>query len=256
MAAHAAALDESFGSRRIGLYVHGSIALHDFDPRTSDVDFLAVLAGGIGAEDLRTIRGLHRRLLRTDPEARRLEGMYVPEADAALPNFVRPHPYVKQGRLRTRGHRVGPTARALVRERGLAVAGPAPVDVFREVPPDAIREEMDFNLNVYWAGRARRPYLFLFDRMADFAVLTVPRILHTLETGSMISKRRAADYLDARFPEWAHLVRDVRRRFHPGRSPSPILARPRRALLVRRFVREMITYADSRYGLRGRSPAP
>ena len=71
---------------------------------------------------------------------------------------------------------------------------------------------MDFNLNSYWRGRAARPWLFLATEMVDFVVATLPRILHTLETGTIISKPRAVELLAVRQPSWRALAEEVRGR--------------------------------------------
>jgi hypothetical protein len=116
---------------------------------------------------------------------------------------------------------------------------------------------MHENLSVYWAARAARPWLFLFDSMVDFAVLTLPRILHTLETGEIISKRAAASWLERRCPEWRSLVADTRGRFYPLRSSVRWRGRVRRAIATRRFVLAMIERGEGgRAGGRVRTSSP
>ena len=249
MGAFAEALEAAFGERLRGAYLHGSIALGAFDPVSSDADFLIVLDSIPSAADERRIADLHRQLQRRHGAARKLEGIYVAATDLAARDLESPRPYVKHGRLRGKGHRFGATARHMVREHGVALAGPEPRELVPAVPRGDIDAEMDFNLNVYWHGRQRQAYRFLFDAGVDFAVLTIGRILHTLENGTMISKRAAADYLDARFAEWRPLVGEVRGRFHPDRrSPGPF-ARPLRAVRTYRFVDSMIAFANERYRL-------
>lgn len=248
LARYLCALESAFGPRLQAVYVHGSIALGDFDPVRSDVDFLTVL-GGLSKADLLPIRRLHRSLSSSHKWAGRLEGMYVVDSDLTGADYSRPHPYVKHGRVQRYGQRVGPTARHLLGQHGVVLEGPPPNTWLPPVPRAAIDAEMDFNLNVYWASKVKRPYLFLFNEMVDFAVLTLPRILHTLETGTMISKRRAADYIEARFPQWDGLVKDVRGRFYPAHESPPLSGRMGRAVATRRFIRAMIAHANCRHAL-------
>jgi hypothetical protein len=128
----------------------------------------------------------------------------------------------------------------LVRERGIAIVGPPPAHVIGEVPEHALREEMDYNLNVYWRARASRLERLLFDAGVDFAVQTIPRILHTLESGTIISKRIAVERLRERFPEWCALT-----------EPAHLVRRLPRALETRRFILAMIAHANRTFGLRG-----
>lgn len=242
-------LAREFGPDLTGAYVHGSIALRDYRHGSSDIDIIVVLAREVTETDRKRIDRLHRELIRLVPLARLLEGMYVSREALEGRDFSRTFPYVKHGRRRRGGHRVGATARHMLREHAIALVGPPARELVPPVPAAEVVAEMDFNLNVYWARKARQPLLYLFDEPVDFAVLTLPRILHTLETGTMISKRAAAEVLDARYPQWRPLLDDVRGRFPSGdRSRFP-LGRVARAVATVRYIRAMIADANRRHGL-------
>ena len=197
------------------------------------------------------LRRLHRGLRGGVSGSRRLEGVYVTESDLARGDYDQRYPSIEWGILQP--GRVGPTARRVLRDHGVVLTGPSPGDLVPAIPSEALRTEMAFNLNRYWAPKVRRRLpMFVFNVPVDFAVLTIPRILHTLETGGIISKRAAADYLDSRFPEWKPLVDDVRSRFSSA-PPATRMNRITRALETRRFVLEMVDYANAQHGL-GRAP--
>jgi len=120
-----------------------------------------------------------------------------------------------------------------VREHAVHVAGAAARDVIPAVTAAQLADEMRFNLDVYWRGRARRPWLFLVDDMVDFAVLTLPRIAYTIETGQVVSKPAAASWLRAREPRWRALIDEVTTRRARGTRTIARLARMRETL---RFV--------------------
>jgi hypothetical protein len=73
LAAYANSMREKFGSELLAIYVQGSIALGDFDPRTSDIDVLSVLTRSPSTADEARLRALHRELLRV-VDASLLEG--------------------------------------------------------------------------------------------------------------------------------------------------------------------------------------
>lgn len=99
--------------------------------------------------------------------------------------------------------------RWLTREHGITLAGPPPADLIETVPPEAIRAEM----------RAMLPTV-LPDLMSwatlDIAwvqrilVATTCRILFTLDTAEVTSKRLALEWAMQRFePEWKPLLSQV-----------------------------------------------
>src|SRR5690349_8738711 len=47
------------GKRFRGLYVYGSLALGDFDPQTSDIDFIVVTDGDISDADFAALNTMH-----------------------------------------------------------------------------------------------------------------------------------------------------------------------------------------------------
>jgi hypothetical protein len=237
-------LERLFPGTLRGIYLHGSIALDAFDERRSDVDLLIVLERRISRDDADVLRRLHR-LLRGDSFGRMFDGLYAGGVGPlVVPDPSACHPYFNKGRFQGY-HSLRPLVCALLRDRGVVVAGDAPERLFAPVPFEAIREEMMFNLRSYWAGKARRPYLFLFDAWVDFAVTTLPRILHTLETGEIVPKRDALRLLRERFGGFERLIDDVESRCADGRSAWG--DRPVRARCTVRLIRDVAAYADERY---------
>lgn len=237
--AHYAELARSaFGDALVGVFVHGSVALDAFDARGSDVDFLTVVRHRLDDGECARVATLHRELRRATPWGARLEGVYAAAGDlpaAGARGAGHRHPYVKRGRHRAGWtHELPAVARLMVRERGVAVWGTVPAAAL--IPPVSrsdLDAEMWYNLNVYWARQADRAYQFLYRPAADFAAATLPRVLHTLETGEIISKPQALALLAERFPEWGPLA-------------SPGLGRLARARTTVAFIRAMIERGNGR----------
>ena len=63
----------------VGLYLYGSLASGDFDPASSDVDFVAVTQTMLPDETCERLREMHARISASGlPFATRLEGSYIP----------------------------------------------------------------------------------------------------------------------------------------------------------------------------------
>src|SRR5687768_7159341 len=67
------------GERFVGMYLYGSLALGDFNPETSDIDFLVVTESEVTGEALRALQEMHARVAAgTSKWASELEGSYIP----------------------------------------------------------------------------------------------------------------------------------------------------------------------------------
>jgi hypothetical protein len=59
-----------------GFYLHGSLALMDFSPRFSDIDFITVASRPCTPRDLTSLGTIHQMIVRTYPQWP-LEGSYL-----------------------------------------------------------------------------------------------------------------------------------------------------------------------------------
>ena len=70
------------GSQLVGMYLYGSLSSGDFNPETSDIDFVVVTEGALPPERVAGLEALHQRLWAGGAYwAAHLEGAYVPRAD-------------------------------------------------------------------------------------------------------------------------------------------------------------------------------
>ena len=64
----------------VGIYLYGSLSSGDFNPETSDVDFLAVTAESLSGARIAQLKSMHDHLWSSGlKQAERLEGAYVPK---------------------------------------------------------------------------------------------------------------------------------------------------------------------------------
>jgi streptomycin 3"-adenylyltransferase len=135
-------LGDALGPALVGVYLHGSAALGDYDPARSDVDILAVCTTPLepGAR-ARLAAALGRDALPC-PAGAGLEFSLVTQAAARDPAPAPPfelHGWDEHGRVRPgdgRGDPDLPRHFAVVRQTGIVICGPPPAGTLRDVPLD------------------------------------------------------------------------------------------------------------------------
>ena len=220
----------SWGARLIGLY-GGSLAIGDFAPDRSDVDFVAVTDGEIEDDDVSTLATLHARL--AAGPSRWGDELRACTCRAAL---VAPglrairQPYIDRGTgsLGVIATEAGywEIQRWLLREHGIAVAGPSLRDAIGPVGPGLrLRAAVVDILREWWLPMLADPDapLGLAVRLPLLcrAVLTMCRMLYTLAHGTIVTKPAAARWAAATLgPRWTP------RLFDRARSLGLRLRRP------------------------------
>jgi hypothetical protein len=202
------------GDELIGFYLDGSLALGDFDPATSDVDFIAAIARPLTPTAFDALAALHRALRDSGrPFATELEGSYIPlpalrrhdPADATFANHERGPDEVLKYKAH---HSDWVIHRTTIRQHGLALFGPPPATLIDPVSPDDVRRATADVLRSWWAtpdaaeaiARAHPGYLV-------YVVQTMCRALYSLERGEVVSKPAAAAWALATLDErWRPLI--------------------------------------------------
>lgn len=224
------------------LYLGGSVALGDFHPDASDVDFIAVTCVRPFDTEITALSRAHSRLV-SRQEWPAFEGIYVTWQDLARnPSRIEPGPHAHGGRVYATGSRGrNPVTWHTLATRGIAVRGPHRDEA--EIWTD--RAELSAwtreNLNTYW-----RDWLARSSRLASplglagfgtwapaWGVLGVSRMRYTLDTGLIASKTNAGGYARRRFDErWRRILNECLRIRRGGEHPlyRNAIARRRDAL--------------------------
>lgn len=200
------------GEAFVGAYLQGSFALGAGD-MNSDCDFLVVTARAVTDLEYAALAALHDEIpTREGHWTQHLEGSYpVLDELRTLDGLGRPWPYIDHGwrELQRDTHCNSEVARWILREHGIALAGAPVTEVVDEVPASALRDRMRVDLptllndlntwldwDIAWCQR--------------YAATTFSRVLHTLNTGTVTSKRAALEWaiveLDS---QWQPLLRQV-----------------------------------------------
>lgn len=93
-------IQEAIGDELEGVYLRGSLALGDFDPVTSDLDYLAVTNLPVSEEKFAVLSAFHSRLAKTSNKyAEQLEGAYIDRAALKRYRSAELHPTIERGGL-------------------------------------------------------------------------------------------------------------------------------------------------------------
>ena len=195
------------------LLVAGSLATGDHDPRVSDLDLVAVVAGPVDERRTTELVELHQDLDRGPAAEARLGCVYVDE-DRLLEPVAR-HATWTHGRLVDRI--LSGVTRAELVLHGSAVFGRPPDHIFPPMGPDEVRAAARAELVGYWAWAAKRPHLWLDRSIADLGLTSMARGRWALRTGQLLTKTAAIEQADA--PPWLRDQLRARRRGEPVVSP-------------------------------------
>ncbi len=201
------------GDHFIGMVVHGSLAAGDFDPQRSDIDFVVVTADDLPDERLAALEAMHARIAASGSKwATELEGSYIPQPALRRHDPARArHPRIERGtgeRLRVQPHDSDwVIQRHILREHGVVMAGPAPHTLIDPIHPDDLRRAVLMLLRGWWAPMIHDPVRLRHTGYQSYAILTLCRMLYTLQQGVVVSKPVAARWAQAALEErWSALI--------------------------------------------------
>jgi len=201
----------TLGSQFLGMYIGGSLALGAFDS-ASDIDVVIATVGDV-VDRLAALDRAHRRLaLHPGWFATELECIYMPET--VLRRFDRAHAtHLKLDRGRGEALKVDTMDESwtvhchVLRSYGITWEGPDPATLIDDVSREDLRAAMRAILEGWASDLLRRPDELRAPGYQSYTVLSLCRILHTLEEGTVLSKADAAKWAGAHLPaEWHGLV--------------------------------------------------
>jgi len=202
---------EILGRQFIGMYLYGSLSSGDFNPKSSDIDFVVITEDILPDTTVSKLEVLHNQIWSSGLKwAAKLEGGYVPK------DLIRRHnpngtlcPTVNEGQFYVA--RLGSDwiiQRHVIREYGVVLEGVDPKLLIDPVFPDEIRHSVLGVLDEWWFPMLDHPD-WLSDRGSEYhayAVISMCRSLHALQHTTIVSKPAAAHWAQTKFPEWSSLI--------------------------------------------------
>jgi hypothetical protein len=256
-----AAVDEEAPGLVEGLYLTGSVALGDFRPHESDVDFVAVTAARPDERSAAALERAHARLRERCPRPD-FEGIYVTwEALARSPAQRRRGPSAHGGRFWAADYfALNPVTWHTLARHGVVCRGPQ----LENLGDGSVWTDTSGlvswclnNLESYWRRwHAQHARLLSRHGLASlgtwapaWGVLGVSRLHYTIATGEITSKEGAGSYALETFPaQWHRVIQEclrIRRRVGGASLYVNPFARRTDALAF------MATVMEDARGLRG-----
>src|SRR5687768_17755536 len=200
------------GSHFIGMYLDGSLTSGDFD-QDSDIDFVVVTDEDISGDLFLAVQEMHDRIATIDsPFAVQLEGSYI--SQHGLRRFDPEHalhPNIERGngeRLKMVYHdNWWIIHRYILRERGITIVGPVPQTLIDPVSPNDLRQAMLSLLHGWATQILNHPNKISSLGYQSYVVLSLCRILYTLQLGDVVSKPVAAQWAKETLGDpWVSLI--------------------------------------------------
>jgi predicted nucleotidyltransferase len=199
----------------IGIYLVGSIATGDFD-LDSDVDFLVVTKTELTETNIESLQEIQVKIYNIDYyPAKHLEGSFINIEDLnnwctvgekELYYFDNGSTTIEKSIHDNKWH-----VRWILRERGVTLIGQKPETIMSSIPirqlSDEIKSTMLQKMEEF-QDVLSRPLCYLNSRFGQsFTVLTYCRMLHTLHTGTVQSKKAAVKWAKQFFePKWVAII--------------------------------------------------
>jgi predicted nucleotidyltransferase len=207
-------LSSLLGDQLVGLYLTGSLTYGDFDPESSDIDFLAVLTHALSKEQLERIEAINTLIGKSFPKwSKRLEGSYITKD---MLSSVQPpkqsRPYVNGGKLWDFLYGNEWVLNLYVMyECGIALYGTDVKELFKPIAISQVRKASKKDLYDDWEPKLHDPKAFSNEdyessHLQAYAILTMCRILYREFNDDVASKRKSSAWVKTVYAQWADLV--------------------------------------------------
>jgi hypothetical protein len=196
------------------LYVTGSVALGDYQPGRSDIDFMAFTSRQLNSGDVEVLREVHARL----SGLACYDGNYVGwDERSQVPDDEPTRVHIVAGEFKVNDcHELTPSTWTEFSRYAIAVRGPDVAELGVSIPRSRLSAWNLGNLNGYWSNLAETAARILAERdpagtaraeAVAWGALGPPRLHYTLDTGDITSKSGAGRHALEYFPEYSDLIR-------------------------------------------------
>ncbi len=184
------------------MYLYGSLALGDFDPLHSDIDYIVVARDEITDDRLSALQEMHAQFDASGSSwAGKVEAAYIPKEALhhSTPTQAK-YPQVEKGtQLIKAPLEIGWAFQLYtLRERGVVIAGPDPRSITSPVERSSMRRAVAVIAGGWQEQASQDPDWMKWVRQRDaqsFVVLTLCRMLYSLDTGDVTSKPQSARWV-------------------------------------------------------------
>lgn len=207
----------------VGIYLTGSIAMNDFYPFKSDIDFVVVCKEIPDKKIAGQLKQIHNEIAAEYPKPD-LSGYYIASGTLELNDPGQSSLfYYHEGKTGYRLFEMGPVALTEIKSNAITLLGPDAANLPFHITRNKLNDFLFLNNSSYWGNWIRRHssyfgrklILVLFPRFTEWVILGIARQLVTLQTGKIVSKAEAGIYcltiLPARFHSIVQEAIDIRK---------------------------------------------
>jgi predicted nucleotidyltransferase len=200
------------GDKLIGLYLFGSLVVGDFDDDISDIDLVAAISSDLDEQEFERLKAIHADIVQRYKQwDDRIEIGYI-----AVEHFKKAmsrHPIALISPGEPFHVKESGTDwiinRSVLREKGLALFGPAPETLVAPLTQADRMQTVRDNVQEWREWIAQTEMIHERDYQS-FMILTMCRELYRLyHEGHIASKKAAAHWAQQEWPEWASLIRQA-----------------------------------------------
>jgi aminoglycoside adenylyltransferase-like protein/nucleotidyltransferase-like protein len=209
-------LDQHLPNFLRGFYTVGSIALDEFNPHFSDIDFVAVIDHRVTHEEQEWLSQIHKDIERQYSRWK-FSGMYLLKDEVGkyageVDTLLGFH----DGVLRLHHNsELNPVTWWILKNHGIPILGPPPRELPIIVDSQRLVSWTHENMKTYWKSWTRQPgrLIVLFsDWGIQWAVLGILRQFYTIRENKITAKQRAGQYALSVVPErWHRLINEALR---------------------------------------------
>jgi hypothetical protein len=205
-------IESKLGQHLEGLYLTGSLSYGAFNQDTSDIDIVAIVQEPLSQRDIGSVRRLHVQMMdQFGKWARRLECSYTPIAmlsSIAPPKEPRPY-WGSEGTFYEAASYGNEWIinNYLLYQYGISLQGPGFRELIGPVQVEEVQKACIRDLFQEWEPKANDEHWFKNSHYASYFVLNLCRILYTVTSKDVGSKKIAAAWTKARYGEaWRSLI--------------------------------------------------
>ena len=198
----------------LGIYMVGSLALGDFSPRSSDIDFVVVTTTAITPDRLAALQHIHAQFAASDSAwAEKIEAIYVPPSALRhrAANSLH-YPQIEKGTsLFLAPLEDGWVFQCLtIRDHSVTVIGPDPRPLVNTIETQELHAAAMMIVGQWMEQASHDPTWLPWLRKRGahvFVVQTLCRLLYALASETVTSKPRAAEWAQKSCGEpWATFI--------------------------------------------------
>ncbi|MFT3891249.1 MAG: DUF4111 domain-containing protein [Anaerolineales bacterium] len=191
-------------------YIVGSIALDEFNPHFSDVDFIAVTNHPATEQESKALYEIHQKVESTYPHWK-LSGAYLLASDLGKQSReIGERVVFHDGKLDLQSDfEANPVTWWILKNYGVPALGVDPSGLSIPVDENYLVTWTLGNMNTYWKSWTQQPgklISMLSDWGIQWTVLGVARQFYTIMEKKVITKKRSGEYALTVFPAQYHRI--------------------------------------------------